>query len=223
MNLKSLPLQERPRERLARLGSDALSTIELIAILLGSGTKNRSVLQLASDLVVQFGSLGVLCDASVQELSVLKGIGQAKAVQLKAAFSMCARMDRSEVDRPLVDRSRKIYDLIGSEMRREKVEVLMVLMRDARKRLIQKEIVGRGILNEILVHPREIFHAAIRHRSHSIVIAHNHPSGDPAPSRRDLEMTQLLVNASRIVGIELADHLIIGRESYTSLADQGLM
>ncbi|MBS0625831.1 MAG: DNA repair protein RadC [Verrucomicrobia bacterium] len=223
MNLKALPVQDRPRERLSQIGPDALSTIELLAILLGSGTKNRSVLELSTDLISHFGSLKNLSEASVQELSSLKGIGPAKAILLKAAFSLIARLPTQADEKALLDQPRKIYDLINGELTKEKVEVLMVLLLDTKRRLIHKEVAARGILNEILIHPREIFHLAIRHRAHSVAIAHNHPSGDPAPSKRDLEMTKILQSAGQIVGISLYDHLIIGGGHYTSFAEKGLL
>ena len=157
-HLKALPSQDRPRERLAHRGSAALSTIELLAILLGSGTKNCSVLQLAAQLMARFGSLQDLSQASVQELSSLKGIGFAKAVQLKAAFSLVSRLSMMSTEKVCFDEPEKLFHLIGPELKDEKVEVLMVILFDVKRRLIHREIAARGILNEILVHPREIFH-----------------------------------------------------------------
>lgn len=221
--LKSLPVQDRPRERLAQIGPDALSTIELLAILLGNGTKNCSVLQLAAHLMAHFGTLHALSEASVQELSSLKGIGFAKAVQLKAAFSLHSRLPIGPIDKIIFDKASKIFDLIGPELKKEKVEVLMVVLLDARKRFIHREIAAKGILNQILIHPREIFHLAIKHRAHSIVIAHNHPSGDVVPSQQDLHMTQILRKSGEILGIKLADHLIVAGEEYISLAEKNLL
>jgi DNA repair protein RadC len=221
--LKSLPPQDRPRERLAQMGSDALSTIELLAILLGNGTKNCSVLQLAAHLMARFGTLLALSEASVQELSSLKGIGFAKAVQLKAAFSLHARLPIRPIDKVIFDKASKIFELIGPELKKEKVEVLMVILLDARKRFIHREIAAKGILNEILIHPREIFHLAIKHRAHSIVVAHNHPSGDPLPSQQDLKVTEILKKSGEILGIKLSDHLIIAGENYISLAEKNFL
>ena len=221
--LKSLPLQDRPRERLAQMGPSALSTVELLAILLGNGTKNCSVLQLATQLMVHFGSLLALSEASVQELSSLKGIGFAKAIQLKAAFSLHSRLPISPIDKIIFDKPSKIFDLIAPELKKEKVEVLMVILLDPRKRFIHREIIARGILNELLVHPREVFHLAIKHRAHSVVIAHNHPSGDPLPSQQDLNVTKILQQSGDILGIKLADHLIIAGEEYISFAEKNLL
>ena len=221
MNLKSLPAEERPRERLARFGAEALSTIELLAILLGSGTKRRSVLELAADLLSHFQSLQVLSNASLQELREVKGIGLAKAVQLKASFALMHR--REETAHFILDTPQKVYELIRSEMERKDVEILVVLLRDVRRRLIHREILSKGTLTELLLHPREVFHAAIKHRAHSVIIAHNHPSGDPTPSISDTQMTHILMSAGAVVGIPLADHLIVGKASFVSFLEKGLL
>lgn len=221
--LKAIPASDRPRERLAQMGPDALSTVELLAILLGNGTKNCSVLQLAMQLMARFGSLHALSEASVQELSSLKGIGFAKAVQLKAAFSLHFRLPERQTDKICFDKASKIFDLVGPNLKKEKVEILIVILLDARRRFIHREVAARGILNEILVHPREIFHLAIRHRAHSLVIAHNHPSGDLSPSQQDLNMTQILQKSGQILGIQLTDHLIIAGDQYLSFAESGLL
>lgn len=222
MTMKQLPSQERPRERLARYGSDVLSTIELLAILLSSGTQNRSVLQLSADLLARFGSLQALSEASLEELKEMKGIGSAKAVQLKAAFGLWKRLEEKNPG-TILNAPEKVYDLIYPELSSQKTELLLIILRDVRRAYIYKEIISKGTLTELLVHPREIFHTAIRHQAHSLIIAHNHPSGDPTPSPRDHEMTQILIAASKIVGIELSDHLIIGRGTYYSFFEQGLI
>lgn len=219
--IKNLPSDDRPRERLARLGPDALSAIELLAILLGSGTKNRSVLALAAAILSHFGSLKRVAGASLEELREVRGVGIAKAIQIKAAFALAQRQEEEE--RPLVDSPEKAYALIRQEMEKQETEVLLVMLRDVKRQLVHREILSKGILNELLVHPREVFHAAIKHRAHSLIIAHNHPSGDPAPSLRDCEMTHVLVAAGRVVGIPLADHLIVGRAAYVSFFKSGLL
>lgn len=222
MNLKSIPTSERPRERMALHGVEALSSIELIAILLGSGTQKRSVLELAADLLAHFGSLHALADSSLEELKQVKGIGTAKAIQLKAAFALFNRIEQKKAD-PILDTPEKVYALIRSELANQKIEMLMVILRNVRGVCIHREIIAKGTLTELLIHPREIFHTAIRHRAHTVIIAHNHPSGDPKPSNRDLEMTQILIAASKVVGIELTDHLIVGKEQYYSFYELGLL
>jgi DNA repair protein RadC len=221
MNLKILPVEERPRERLVRYGSDVLSAIELLAILLGSGTKRRSVLELAADLLSHFPSLRALSEASIKELQEVSGIGQAKAIQLKAAFALCQR--REETSHILLDTPRKAYELIRPELERQGLEMLILLLRDVKRRLIHREILSKGTLTDLLLHPREVFHAAIKHRAHSVIIAHNHPSGDPTPSAKDFEMTSILMTTGVVVGIPLADHLIVGNDCFVSFSERGLL
>ncbi len=217
MSLKNLPLDERPRERLARLGPESLSTSELLAILIGSGQKNKSVLVLAGELLSHFGSLRALVQAPLQDLQMIKGIGEAKAIQLKAAFALLQKMEAAPSPQILLTPS-QIFRLIHPEMAHQKIEVLMVLLFDVKRALLHKEIIAKGTLTELLLHPREVFHLAIRHHAHSLVVAHNHPSGDPTPSKQDIEITQILKAAGRVVGIELSDHIIVGRESYFSFS-----
>lgn len=222
MNLfQSIPKAERPRERLTRYGSDAVSTVELLAIVLGSGTKSCSVLELAGQILSHFGSLKNLANATLRELMAVKGIGPAKALQLQAAFSLLRRFQQEPERLPLRN-PEAVYALIRSELEEAPTEQLLIVLRDTKRRLLHREIVSTGTLTELLIHPREVFHAAIRHRAHSAIIAHNHPSGDPTPSFRDLEMTKLLASAGRVVGIELVDHLIIGKNSYISLFEKGV-
>ena len=212
MSLRDLPPEERPRERLAELGANHLTSIELIAILLGFGTKEHSALALASQLLAQFGSLEELADASLQELLAIKGIGMAKAVKLQAAFHLFKRIRPKAEERALIDAPEKALAEILPAIEEEQTEVLYILSRDARKRMIHREILGRGTLDNLLIHPREVYCAAIRHRAHSIILAHNHPSGDPFPSKSDVDVTHILRTAGGVLRIELTDHLIIGKK-----------
>lgn len=215
-------MQERPRERMIRYSADGLSSIELLAILLGSGTQKRSVLELAADLLGHFGSLQALSEATLAELKQVKGIGEAKAIQLKAAFALFGRIEK-KLQGALLDTPEKVYALIGQELEEQPTEQLMIVLRDVRRAYLHREILFKGTLTELLLHPREIYHVAIRHRAHSLIIAHNHPSGDCTPSNRDLQMTQLLVQAGRVMGVELSDHLIIGRGAFLSFFKKGLL
>ena len=221
MSLKNLPINERPRERLSRYGPEVLSAIELIAILLGSGTRNRSVLQLASDLLSHFGSIRSLSEASLPELQQVKGIGLAKAIQIHASFALARRVEEKQTGIPL-DTTEKVYDFIRFELEDQKTEHLLIVLLDVRSCLIHREILSKGTLTELLMHPREIFHTAIKHRAHSFLLAHNHPSGNPSPSPCDLEMTHILLAASRVVGIHFKDHLILGKGDFVSLAKMGI-
>lgn len=222
MSLRDLPPDSRPRERLAQKGSSALSSIELIAILLGSGTKECSALELASKLLTHFTSLERLFEATLSELLEIKGIGFAKGVQLQAAFSLGKRLSPWK-EAEVIDSPAKAYLAFAGEWEGAKTEVLSILLRDTRRKLIHKEMVAKGTLNQVIMHPREIFCAAIRHRAHTVIVAHNHPSGDPTPSTSDFEMTQILRSAGRVVGIPIADHLILGRETYFSFWQRGLL
>lgn len=204
-----------------RYGSGALSSIELLAILLGSGMRNRSVIQLATDLLSHFQSLHAISEASIQELREVKGIGLAKAIQLHAAFALSGR--KEEITPQVLDTPDKVYFFIRSELEMQKIEVLLIVLRDVRWQCIHREILSKGTLTELLLHPREIFHVAIKHRAHSIIIAHNHPSGNPNPTSKDLKMTQRLLVSSQLIGIPLTDHLILGRGCFVSLYLQGVL
>ncbi len=221
--IQDLPEQERPRERFAEKGAGALSSAELVAILLGSGTQEHSAIAIAAALLADFGSLERLADATLQELLTVKGIKMAKAIRLMTAFALGKRIQSTPNNRFLIDSPEKAFYEISQEIQGEKIEVLYLLLRDARKSLVHKEAIGRGILDKVIMHPREVFHSAIRHRAHSLIIGHNHPSGDPNPSNSDLEMTQILRSAGRLIGIPVVDHLIVGRDGYFSFWQKGLL
>jgi len=224
LRIQDLPLRERPRERFVEKGAVALSSAELVAILLGSGTQKRSALELATALIASFGSLQRLSEATLQELLAVKGIKMAKAVKLMTAFALGQRTQRIEGDRMVIDTPARAFGEISPAIQKESIEVLYILLRDSRKALLHKEAIGRGILNQVLMHPREIFHSAIRHKAHTLIIGHNHPSGDPSPSDSDIKMTQILRSAGHVVGIPVVDHLIIGKgDSYFSFWQKGLL
>lgn len=218
--MKQLPLEELPRERFMRLGPQALSTCELLALLLDTGTLTRSVLQLAEELLAHFNNLSTLSEASVSELMDISGIGPAKALRLKAAFALAARLS--------IPSSRVLLDTPESAARHflphlnHPVETLYIALRNSQKQLIHLEQVACGTLNSVATHPREILHIAIRHRAHTLLIAHNHPSGDPRPSLADLTLTATLDSACRAVQIPLIDHLIISPPKWLSLVQAGL-
>lgn len=223
MNLRKLPAQERPRERLRKFGPEALSLAELLAILLATGTKNKSVLELAHEMVIRFGSLPSLLEASIEELMEVKGIGPAKALQLKAAFGIALKTTQKSVTLKDPIDTRGAYELVRHDLADQKQEMLMVVLKDVKGRLIALEKVSVGTLSDVLVHPREVFFPAVRHKASSLILAHNHPSGDPTPSLADLELTKHLLRSSRIMGITLDDHLIVGASSFVSLRESGLL
>lgn len=222
--MRELPQELRPRERLERQGTQALSVAELLAIILGSGTRGNSVLDLSREILVRFGSLERLLEASVVELMQIKGIGKAKAIQLKAVFGIALKCKYAEApDKAQIASPAHAYALASPDLAQEKQEALLVLLRDVRGCLIHQEIVAKGTLSEILVHPREVFFPAVRYKAHSLILAHNHPSGDPTPSEADLTLTRHLILAGRTMGIALDDHLIVCAHRFVSLRDQGFI
>jgi len=222
-SLQQMPLDERPRERLVRDGADALSSAELLAIILGSGTKSKHVLQLAEELLVAFGSLENLSQATLSELSEIKGIGLIKAIQLQAAFRLGIRASKqAATPRCKIIHPKQAYDLLRYELENEMREHFISVLLDAKSYLIAYEIISIGTLSQTLVHPREVFYPAIRHKAASFLVVHNHPSGDLTPSKEDLHLTDLLIDASVLLGIPLRDHLIISKHGYVSFREQGL-
>ena len=220
---KLLP-EERPRERLLSLGSDALSLPELLAICLGSGRQGHSVLRLAEELLATFGSLSNLLEASVSQLTEVKGIGEAKAIQLKAIFALAKRLQRRPgVAKFPVQFPDDAYQLIAPYLEGEKQEKVALLFRNVKGEIFHHEIIACGTLSEVLVHPREVFHHVLMHRAYSFIMVHNHPSGNPAPSKADIELTRLVETSGRLMGIRLDDHLIIGREGFVSLWERGVI
>ena len=208
--IRELPEKERPREKLAALGANALTDSELIAILLRTGIVGVNAVELARKLIEKFGSLGNLSRASVAELSREKGVGPAKAVQLAAAFGLGTRLSRESLARAPLDTPQLIYDLLGHEMRQLGKESLRIVLLDTKLRLIRVEEISLGTLNECIAHPRDIFRPAIAHNAHAMVLVHNHPSGDPTPSEADRRLTIRLVDAARLLQLTFFDHVIIG-------------
>lgn len=222
-SMHALPATERPRERLLQSGAETLSAAELIAIILGSGTRGKSVLQLAQEVMMHFETLDRLSQATVAELCQLKGLGKAKALQLTAAFGLMRRLQRIQAPpKCRLQTPSQAYLLVKDELEEEKRELFLVLLQDVRRHFLRREIVAVGTLSHILVHPREVFYPAIRHKAASLVLVHNHPSGDPTPSAQDRHLTATLIEAGRLIGIPVADHLVIGKGRYFSFREEGM-
>lgn len=222
--IRDLPQEERPRERLERLGSSALDIPSLIAILLRTGNARTSAIQLAHLLFARFGSLKALAGASIEELSAVSGVGLAKACQLKAAFELGKRLATSvDAPRPVISSPQDAANLLMEEMRHLREEHFRALLLDTRHQVMRQQEISVGSLNASLVHPREVFRAAIAASASALVLAHNHPSGDPAPSKEDLALTQRLAQAGELMGIPVLDHLIIGDNRFVSLKERGMM
>lgn len=222
-SIQNIPASERPRERLLRYGPEAMTTAELIAIILGSGMKGMPILELSQQIVARFGTLEKLSEATIEELCQVKGLGQAKALQLKAAFSLGARMaNKTPLSKFRIEQPVHAYNLIKDEIAKEKREFFIAILLDSKGFVICHHVIAIGTLSNALVHPREVFYPAIRHSAASLILAHNHPSGDPTPSNQDFEITHTLVAAARHIGIPINDHIIIGHEKYASMRQLGI-
>jgi len=222
--IHDLPISERPRERLQKFGSESLSAQEILALILGRGISGESVMVTAQRLLSRFGSLKAISGASLEELSQVKGIGIAKASQIKAAFELASRLEEySEVsEKPIVKTPENVVDLVKGGLKGKKREHFLVISLDTRSRLIKVSEISVGSLDASIVHPREVFKEAISASAASVVFVHNHPSGDPTASKDDIKLTKRLVEAGELLGIEVLDHLIIGDKSHLSLKREGL-
>ena len=218
LTVLDLPISERPRERLMRLGAEALSEQELLACLLGRGVAGDSVLVTAQRLLAAFGDVSGIAEASVEQLMSVHGMGQAKAVQLKAAAELARRMSlSSNGHQPIIDSTEAAAAAVRPHLIDKKKEHFVALLLDTRHRLIRISPIAIGSLSATLVHPRELFKEAIAASAAAIIVAHNHPSGDPEPSAHDVELTKRLMAAGALLGIEVLDHLIIATKGTISL------
>ena len=224
MTIHDLPYSERPRERLQKLGVAALSAQEILALILGRGVASESVMVTAQRLLSQFGNLKGIASASVEELVRIKGIGVAKASQIKAAFELANRLeDYSEAGKkPLVRTPDEVVSLVRGRLKGKKKEHFLAVLLDTRNQLIKVSEISVGSLDASVVHPREAFKEAISVSAASIIFAHNHPSGDPEASDDDIMLTKRLAEAGEIVGIDVLDHIILGDKTFLSLKRQGL-
>lgn len=220
--IKNIPRHERPREKLIEKGAENLRDCELMAVLLGTGIVGKNVVEMAEDILAKFPKKKLLA-LDYRSLSKIKGIGPGKACSLLAAFELTKRaLDVEDNNLPMITTAKEAVAHLY-ELRKASKEHLVALYLNARNQLIRKETISVGTLNASLVHPREVFKPAIDHLAASIIIAHNHPSGDKEPSESDLALTRRLAEAGRLMGIELLDHLIITQNDFKSLSDSGLM
>lgn len=225
LTIKEMPENERPREKLIRYGSQTLSNSELLAIILRTGSKEQSAIELANT-VLSHDDNGIryLANCTPEELSKIKGIGQSKACQIIAAIELGNRLSRSTLESKKAIRSPKdLTDIFISDMRFLEKEHLKVVFLNTKNEIIAYETISIGSLNASIVHPREVFNRAIKKSSASIILFHNHPSGNPEPSKEDINITKRLMEAGRIIGIEVLDHVIIGDGDYFSLKENSLI
>lgn len=222
--LKDLPPEVRPRERLVRDGEQSLSDDELLAIILRTGTPKANAKDLANQLLHQFGGLRELQQCALTELAKVKGIGMAKACQIKAALELGRRaFSGGRFQRTVVKTPTDAANLLMSELRYLDREHLKAILLNTRNVVLGTVTVSVGTLSASLAHPRECFKEAVRQSAAAIIFAHNHPSGDPTPSAEDIALTRQLVEAGKLLGIEVLDHIVIGDGVFVSLKERGLV
>ena len=221
--IRDMISDDKPRERLMKVGAQAISTAELLAIILRVGNRGESVLRLAERLLSHFGGLTGLARASISELQEVRGIGPAKAVEIKAALELGRRLiATSPEERPSINTPADAANLLMSEMMFLEQEHLRVILLDTRNKLLRVAPVYVGSLNSSSVRVGELFRAAIKENAAACIVIHNHPSGDPTPSREDINVTRKLVSAGKLLNIEVLDHVIIGHKKYVSLNERNL-
>ena len=222
--IRDVHLDDRPRERLKRQGADSLSNQELLAILLRTGTKQESVLYVANRVLTHFEQLHELKNATIEEIMCIKGIGEAKAIQLLAAIELGRRLHKQRTDERFTIRSpHDAARYLMPDMSSLLQENFVTLFLNVKNQIIHQQTIFIGSLNASIVHPREIFREAVKRSAASIICAHNHPSGNPSPSSEDIDVTKRLQEAGLIIGIELLDHVIIGDHQFISLKEKGYM
>ncbi|MEM7535589.1 MAG: DNA repair protein RadC [Chloroflexota bacterium] len=221
--IRDLPSDLRPRERLEQAGPSALSIAELLAIILRNGRPGESVLRMSERLLDHFGGITALGKASIEELCSIPGIGPAKAVEIQAAFELGKRLLVSSPDvRPQVRNPSDVANLLMLEMSLLDQEHLRAVLLDTKNYVVKVCNIYTGNLNTAVIRAGEVFREAIRANSASMIIVHNHPSGDPTPSAEDVHVTEVLVHAGELLDIQVLDHLIIGRNKYVSMKERGL-
>lgn len=224
MTLRGWPAAERPRERLYFNGPTALADAELLALQLGSGTRGKDAVEVAREVLATYGSLAGVAGCEVTELARLPGVGRAKAARLASAFELTRRLRaRTPGARTPLGSPAEVYAAFGPLMEDLKREVFRVALLDAQNGLLRDLVISEGTLSASLVHPREVFKPAILESAASVILLHNHPSGDPTPSREDIRLTRQLVECARLLDLRIHDHVVIGRGRFVSLAERGMI
>ncbi len=223
--IKQLPAHERPRERLIHGGDEQLADAELLGIIIRDGTINYSAVDIAKEILSKYGDFRKLYSVSINELCKIDGIGPARAAQIKAALAIAKRFSKTSImPGQQFKHSKEIYEHFHEQLRDKKQEVFLAVLLDNKNCIIKVQTdVFKGSLTSSIVHPREAFKAAIKESAASVIFVHNHPSGDPEPSKEDIQITQRLAEAGNIVGIKVLDHIIIGNGRFVSLRETGII
>lgn len=222
--IKQLPTHERPRERLIQSGDEHLTDAELLGIIIRDGTLNYSAVDLAQKLLTEYGDFRGLSMASIGELCEIKGIGPARAAQIKASLAIAKRFSTIPIKpSQQFKRSKDIFDHFHERLRGQKQEIFLSILLDSKNRIIKEQTVSSGSLTSSIVHPREVFKSAIKESAAAVIFVHNHPSGDPEPSKEDIFTTNRLLEAGNIVGIKVLDHIIVGNGNFVSFKDKGII
>jgi len=222
LTIKDLPINERPRERLAKYGAESLSNSELLAIILRSGVKGDTAIDVANRLLKQYdGQLREILSADLKELESIKGVGFTKAIQIKASFELAKRIFETDGEQQQVVFPQDVVNIMLPKLKFEKQEKLYILLLTGKNYLLSKKLVAIGGIDYNSFKPKEVLHIAVKYNASSIILVHNHPSGDPSPSKQDIEITRKIIDAGKIIGISVRDHIIIGDGKYTSLKETG--
>ncbi len=222
--IREIPIEERPRERFLKYSNDSIQTHELIAIILRTGSKEESVIDLSKRVLYKYSTLKELSSVDIEELLKIKGIGKVKAVELMAAFELGRRASNETfTSKKRLTSPESIYQYLRSHLEQKTQEHFIALYLNTKGELIKKETLFVGSLNSSLVHPREIFKHAVLCSAANIIVVHNHPSGDPTPSKNDIEVTKIIHKNSLMMDIHLMDHIVIGRNKYFSFKEKGII
>ena len=220
--VRDLPFEERPRERMMKNGPSALSEAELLAIILRTGTAEENVIDLSKHILMEH-SLKDLCQTGIGELKRYRGINDAKACQIMAAAELANRIYKARNEgSSSISSSRDVFNLVYPDLRFSKKEHFFCIYLNTRNEVIKKELVSVGNLNTSVIHPREIFRSAIRESANTVILVHNHPSGNPEPSSEDVQITKIIIEAGRLMGIQVLDHVVIGEGTHISMAERGI-
>jgi len=221
-SIRNIPIDEQPREKLIKQGPKYLADSELLAIILRVGNKGKNVIELSREILQRF-SIRDLSEIDYSQIIKFNGIKKAKAAQVIACFELARRLAEYKSDSLVIKSSKDIAEMLIPELRYKKKEHLMGIYLDNRNKIIRKETVSIGTVDTSLIHPREIFMPAIESGAKSVIIVHNHPSGNPTPSKEDIMVTKKIINAGELLGIEIIDHIIIGDNEYSSFKDKGIL